>query len=61
MEALTIQTQSLQAVQARAADALVARRLDMQERQRRVNNLLNDLWLHKQQLLWQLESEILPT
>jgi hypothetical protein len=53
--------QSLQAVQARAADALVARRLDMQERQRRVNNLLNDLWLHKQQLLWQLESEILPT
>jgi hypothetical protein len=61
MEALTIQTQSLQAVQARAADALVARRLDMQERQRRVNNLLNDLWLHKQQLLWQLESEILST
>jgi|GEM_PF-1644535 len=61
MQAFSTQTQSLQTVQARAADALVARRLDMQERQRRVNNLLNDLWLHKQQLIWQLESEIQPT
>jgi hypothetical protein len=58
MKALAIQPQSQASVHIMDSDAQVALRLELQERQRRVHDLLNTLWLQKQQLLWQLEGEL---
>lgn len=40
-----------------AAEAMLARRLDLQERQRQASALLDTLWLQSQQLRWQRECE----
>ena len=58
MKALAIQPQSQASVHFMDSEAQVAHRLELQERQRRVHDLLNTLWLQKQQLLWQLEGEL---
>jgi hypothetical protein len=61
MDPLSVLKQSLATSQPEAVEEQVARRLEMQERQRRVHDLLNTLWLQKQQLLWKLESEFQPS